>query len=303
MDPVAFHLGPLEIRWYGIMMAASMLIGAWLSARMLNKKGYNGGLVWDALVWIIVGGIGGARIGYVLTSLSQFVDNPWEVFMIHHGGLSFHGGIIGGAIATYAYFRGKDIPFITIVDSFTPGVSFGIILVRIGNFMNGDILGYKWDGPWAMNFPHDIYHFGQPAGTIILRHPTELYGLTVGVFCFLMALLLWTETYDTRRFATGTPLFGFMLTYSVARSIIEDPFREVPLVIKMTDPAQAGYGLLTGSHLVSIPIIIFAIYALLMCRRWEKWRAEAAAKGPHEGLTRQQRRAMERDDKDRKVRN
>jgi phosphatidylglycerol:prolipoprotein diacylglycerol transferase len=192
MDPVALNIGPLEIRWYGIMMAASMLLGAWIGARLLKKAGYDGELVWDGLVWIILFGIIGARLIYVLTSLSDFIgaDPWWEFLAIWHGGLSFHGGIIGGGLATYFYFRKHGIPFLTVADSFVPGVCLGIVLVRMGNFMNGDILGYKWDGPWAMNFPYDQYHLIAGNTAVIPRHPTELYGLLVGVICLAIALLI-----------------------------------------------------------------------------------------------------------------
>src|SRR5687767_9749391 len=219
MDPVAFSFGPfqlfgstfgpVEIRWYGIMMALSMMVAAWIAATLLKKSGRNGELVWDGLVWIILAGVIGARLIYVLTNLDDYRGLPlWHMIAVWEGGLSFHGGIIAGMLATWAYFKDKGIPFVEIMDSFAPGVSLGVMLVRVGNFMNGDILGYKWDGPWAMNFPNDEFHLGQPAGTIVLRHPTEIYGLLVGVICLLLSLWLWHMTYVKRRFLPGAAYLG-----------------------------------------------------------------------------------------------
>jgi phosphatidylglycerol---prolipoprotein diacylglyceryl transferase len=265
MDPVAFAIGPLfghgplEIRWYGIMMALSMLLGAWIASKLLARLGYNGELVWDGLFYVIIAGIAGARLAYVLTNIPDFFGpgaSPWEVFAVWHGGLSFHGGIICGGLAVYFFFKKYKIPFLVVADAFSPGVGLGVMLVRVGNFMNGDILGYKWDGPWAMNFPHDQLHIGNP-GAIILRHPTELYGLLVGVIVLLVTAITWYEINESKRYPAGMNLIALIISYSLARSIIEDPFRDVPL-LKVVDPATAGYGLFTYSQLASIVLIIIA---------------------------------------------
>jgi phosphatidylglycerol---prolipoprotein diacylglyceryl transferase len=196
------------------------------------------------------------------------------VFAVWEGGLSFHGGIIGGLLASYFFFRKVGIPFLEVMDSFAPGVSLGIMLVRIGNFMNGDILGFEWNGPWAMNFPHDDLHFSN-ASAIILRHPTELYGLVVGLICTLVAMVIWIETYETRRFATGATFMGFILSYSLVRSVIEEPFRDVPLPWKVVDPKIYGFGLFTTTQIVSFVLILVAIWGFTQLRVWEKRRLAA----------------------------
>jgi phosphatidylglycerol:prolipoprotein diacylglycerol transferase len=290
MDPIAFtipipettlgplHLGPLDIRWYGLMMALSMLLGAWIASVLLKRIGRNGELVWDALFFIILASIGGARLIYCLTNLGEFTSGPWwGWFAVWQGGLSFHGGVIGGILAVAWFFKNK-IPFIEVADSMAPGVSLGIILVRIGNYMNGDILGYKWDGPWAMNFPHDEFHRMDPTA-IIQRHPTEIYGLIVGVICLLVTLILWNETYISHIKRVGSAFFGFILTYSIARSVIEDPFRDVPLPWKIVDPAQAGFGLFTSSHLVSFVLIAVACLGFMALKTWDEHNADLDSSG------------------------
>jgi len=303
MDPVAFSLGPLEIRWYGIMMAMSMLLGAWISATILKKNGKDGDAVWDGLFFIIIGGIVGARLVYVMTNLDLFfgeAGNPWDVFAVWKGGLSIHGGIVLGLIVTYFYFLNKGVTFIEVMDSFAPGVSLGVILVRIGNFMNGDILGYKWNGPWAVNFPNDHYHnYGMTpelASELIYRHPTEFYGLLVGVFCLMVSVVLSNEVWITKRLPHGSVYLGFIFTYSLVRSIIEEPFRVVPLPIKLVDPAVAGYGLLTTTQIASIVLILIALWGFTQLRKWERLRAEAKigrTKAPS-GKSRQALRAEKR---------
>jgi len=308
MDPIAFTipwffgLEPVEIRWYGIMMALSMLLGAMISAWILRRYGRNGDLVWDGLFWIILLGVVGARFVYVATNLPLFFGeglNPWMIFAVWQGGLSFHGGVIFGLVTTYIYFQNKEIPFIEVMDSFAPGVSLGIVLVRFGNFMNGDILSYKWDGPFAVNFPFDPYHQYGALDEVILRHPTEIYGMVVGLICLLVSVVLVHEAWERKRLPIGAAFFGFIFTYSLTRSVLEDPFRVGPLW-KVVDPEVAGYGLFTYSQIASVGLIIIALWGFTQLRKWEKRRAEFAASGGKAKLTssgksRQQRRADERD--------
>jgi phosphatidylglycerol:prolipoprotein diacylglycerol transferase len=305
MDPIAFSLNlpflsnPLEIRWYGIMMACSMLLGSYIGAQLLRKIGRPGELIWDGLVWIILAGIGGARLVYVFTNLADFVAYPAEIIRVDHGGLSFHGGIIGGVLAAYFYFSKHKISFIEVVDGFAPGVAIGVVLVRIGNFMNGDILGYQWDGPWAMNFPYDTLHYGQPPGTIILRHPTELYGLLVGLITLITCLIVWKLIYIDKKLPRGANYISFIFTYSIARSLLEDPFRDVPHLINLTSYEVHGFGSLTYSQAVDILLVLICIWAFTQLRKWDNARLEREKKGPGPGNTesRQERRARERADK------
>jgi phosphatidylglycerol:prolipoprotein diacylglycerol transferase len=126
-----------------------------------------------------------------------------------------------------------------------------------------------------------------------------LYGLLVGVFCLAVSLILWSETYRTKRFATGTTFFGFIITYSLVRSVIEEPFRNVPLPWKVVDPATAGYGLFTTTQLASIVLIIIAVWGLTQVRKWERNRSLAPAPPPPpvkpEGKSRQVQRAVLRE--------
>jgi phosphatidylglycerol---prolipoprotein diacylglyceryl transferase len=297
MDPVAFSLGPLEIRWYGIAMALSMLVGAWLASRLLSRTGRDGNVMWDALFYVILWGIVGARLVYVLTNLNSYAAEPWKVFYVWEGGLAFHGGIIAAGIVAWNIFQSRGIPGMIAFDAMIPGVCIGIILVRIGNFMNGDILGYKWDGPWAMNFPYDEYHIAEGRDAIIMRHPTELYGLLVGVISLIVASVLWRMTYIDKKLRIGTAWLSGFIAYSIARGVIEDPFRTVPLIGNLTPNAEAqGWGIFTTSQLISIPIILIMIWCLTQLPKWEvlQLKSVEGRKGGGEPVSRQVKRAQER---------
>ncbi len=303
MDPIAFAItDSLQIRWYGIMMALSMLLGSYIGAQLLKKIGRQGDLIWDGLVWIIIAGIGGARFVYVMTNLADFVANPQEILRVDHGGLSFHGGIIAGVIAAYFYFRKHQINFIEVMDGFAPGVAIGVILVRIGNFMNGDILGFKVDKesvPWALNFPYDAYHTEATRSEIIYRHPTELYGLLVGVITFIVCWIIWHRIYIAKKLPRGANYIAFAFTYSLARTTLEDPFRHVDEGHRI---ALFGGFNLTYSQIADIILILICLWAFTQLRRWDEARKAVENRGTGLGgnESRQERRARERATKSRK---
>ena len=187
-----------EIRWYGLAMALTMVVASYVTIINLRKRKLDAEVFIDSIVYLIVWGIIGARLVYVLTNLGEYMmpinngtaQGPDFVKMIAiwEGGISFHGAIILGALAALVFFRRKHITFYQVADACVPGIAIGIMLVRIGNFMNGDITGWKVSReqvPWAMSFPWDEYHWAVnkagDASEIILRHPTEVYGFLVGL--------------------------------------------------------------------------------------------------------------------------
>ncbi len=263
-------------------MALALLESAWLASILLKRRGRNGELIWDGVIWAAILGIIGARIGYIATNWSDYAIQPLSVFYVNQGGLSFHGGIIGGILGCWLYFRRTNLRFIEVMDAAAPGVAIGIMLVRfIGNLSNGDILGFKVSPskvPWALNFPLDEYHeFGQKASEFIPRHPTEIYGGLVGLILLIIALLIWFK-----KTVPGTNFYAFILGYSLIRSVIEEPFRNVPHYIYRFNNEVYGFGGVTMTQWVSIPLIFIAIYGLYAVRRkgsredWDKSPAELA---------------------------
>jgi|GEM_PF-363367 len=266
-SPEAFSIFSYAIRWYGIAMALALLESAWLASWLLRRRGRPAEYIWDGVLWAAVLGIIGARIGYVLTSPGEFMAHPLDVFGINKGGLSFHGGIIGGILGCWLYFRRSPLRFIEVMDAAAPGVAIGVMLVRfLGNLSNGDILGYKVSRdvvPWALNFPYDEYHeFGAKTGEVIYRHPAEIYGGLVGLIVLVIVLVVWF-----RKTAPGTNFWTFILSYSLVRSLIEEPFRKVPHFFVDVVNTHYGIGGVTMTQWVSIPLIALAVWGFIVVRR------------------------------------
>jgi len=259
-----------EIRFYGLGYALTLLIGANLAASLLRKRGLNGDKIWDGLIWFIPAGFIGARMGYILTNLSDYIGQGWEFIRVDHGGLSFHGGMIGAAIAMLIFYRKGSPSLLQIWDACAIPVALGIMLVRIGNFMNGDITGYRWDGPWAMNFPYDELHANKYFGpgnyeldpAIILRHPTEIYGFIVGFIVLLILIWAWR-----RKKWDGYVAHQLFLWYSVVRSVIEEPFRDVPHFLINFKIESAGIGGITMTQWASVIIVAYALSAMYIIPR------------------------------------
>ncbi len=265
-NPVAFHVFGWPIRWYGITMASSLLIAAYLGQKLLEARGRKADQIWDGVLWAAVFGIVGARTVYVLTNLGDYAGHWMDVFKTYEGGLSIHGALAFGLFGCWLYFRRTRLKLLEVMDAIAPGVAIGVMLVRfLGNFSNGDITAYRVSKsviPWAMNFPYDEYHTAQSATEIITRHPAELYGGLVGFIVLVVCLWVWY-----RRYAPGTNMFTFILTYSLVRSLIEEPFRAVPhYFVDFINPTY-GVGGITMAQWVSIPLIILSLWAIIRLNR------------------------------------
>jgi len=134
VHPIFFHLGSLTIRWYGVMMALAFFTGLWTALRRARMANVSGDAITDVTLWLMLGGIAGARIVYVTTYWKQeFADQPFsEVFMVQHGGLVFYGGLIGAMVAGLIYLRGKKLPVWKIADVLAPSIALGSVFGRIG---------------------------------------------------------------------------------------------------------------------------------------------------------------------------
>src|SRR5690606_16631585 len=162
LDPVIFQLGPFALRWYGLFMAISIAAGFYYFLRDAKRLGHDPDFIYNAALIALIAGIAGARLVYVATNWDLYATFPWAILRIDHGGLSFHGGIIGGVLAggLYVAMKGKD--YRELADLAVPGIGIGIALVRIGNLINAEVLG-------------------RYSEILAFRHPAQIYGSLVGV--------------------------------------------------------------------------------------------------------------------------
>lgn len=222
IDPVAVHLGPVSIHWYGITYLAAFALFMFLANRRLKHPPYASLPSWsrkdieDMLFLGVLGVVVGGRLGYCLFyKPAYYAHNPLEVFMVWRGGMSFHGGMLG-VIASqwwYAHSRGK--PFWQVMDFIAPCVPPGLAAGRVGNFINGELWGrpVQSDLPWAMIFPQ--------SGSMVPRHPSQVYEfLLEGILLFVV---LWLFARKGR--PQGQVSAAFLIGYGILRFTAEF-FRE-----------------------------------------------------------------------------
>lgn len=218
IDPIAFAIGPLAFRWYGLTYLVAFVLFWWLATKRVARPQYAA-LGWqrrdveDMLFWGVVGVVVGGRLGYVLFyKPGEYLANPLEIFMVWHGGMSFHGGVLGVMAAMALFARSRGRPFLEVMDVVAPCVPTGLASGRIGNFVNGELFGRVADPslPWAMVFAHS-------GGGPLPRHPSQIYQfLLEGLLLFV---LLWW--YASKPRARGQVAAAFLVGYGVFRFIAE----------------------------------------------------------------------------------
>ncbi len=248
IDPVAVTLGPLSVRWYGLMylfgFGAAWLLGRHRAAR--PDSGWTKLLVDDLVTYSVLGVVLGGRIGYVLFyDLPGFLADPLSILRIWQGGMSFHGGFLGVVAVAWALGRKTGKGFWGVADFTVPLIPPGILAGRLGNFINGELWGKTTDLPWGMVFP-------DPRAGALPRHPSQLYeaGLEgAALFC-----ILWL--YSARPRKEGAVAGMFCVCYAVFRFTVE--------FVRLPDP-QLGYlafGWLTMGQILSLPVLALGLWLL-----------------------------------------
>ena len=212
-DPIALSIGPLAIRWYGLMYLAAFVAFialCRLRARRLPQLGWNPRMIDDVLFFGVVGVIIGGRLGYVLFyKPGYYLEHLAEIPAVWQGGMSFHGGFLGVLAAMGWFARSRNLGFWGVMDFIAPAVPLGLAFGRLGNFINGELWGRAASVPWAMVFPQ--------AGDGIARHPSQLYQFALeGVALFV---LLWIYARTPR--PAGAVSGAFLAGYGLFRFIAE----------------------------------------------------------------------------------
>lgn len=286
IDPVAIHLGPLPIRWYSLGYIFGIGLGWWYALSLIKRPSLwpaagapvSKSQLDDVIFWVAIGVMAGGRFGYLFFYEPALLVGAWEplgatmgdgvlktlvgwipippALMLWKGGMSFHGGLIGVTIAGLWYARRYKVNAFSLGDLFSCAAPIGIFLVRIANFINGELYGRPWDGKWAMVFPSD------PLG--VPRHPSQLYeaGLE-GLVLFAVVFVL------TRKFGflkrPGATMGVFLAGYALSRIIVEN-FREPDAFMP-----QFPIGLTMGMML-SLPMLALGLWLV-----WRGFRRPKAA--------------------------
>ena len=258
IDPIAFGVGPPQVRWYGLMYLGGFLLG-WLGARARAKRPespISPALVDDLVFYVVLGVILGGRVGYMLFyNLGSLIENPLNLIKVWEGGMSFHGGLLGVIVALGLFARRVKQPYFVMTDFIATWVTPGLGLGRIGNFINGELWGAETnpDAFWA------VIVDGVP------RHATQLYEAVLEGLCLF--LILWGFSLRPRPIRAVTGLF--LVCYGIFRVTIEF----VRLPDQHLNEAADGYlafGWLTMGQVLSIPMILVGIVLL-----WLAYRADS----------------------------
>ncbi len=237
MHPVLIQIGPLVIRWYGVMIAIACFVGLWVAGREAERKEIGKEKIHDFFLYAIIGAVIGARLYYVaFADRAQFWDNPLSVFAIWQGGLAIHGAILGGLLVCLLYTRRKKISFWKFADTFAPSLILGQAIGRIGCFLNGDAHGYPTGLPWGL-----VYSPESPAGQMFSGqplHPTQLYEM---VFNLIIFGILWKVRKNMK--ADGYLFLLYVMLYSVIRIFVEH-FRADKLIYWENISAAQSIGII-----------------------------------------------------------
>lgn len=187
IDPVLVHLGPLALSWYGLAVAAGILVAIWLTLREAERKGLPTDRVADLAVWIVVGGFVGARLLHVLDRWDFYVANPGQILAVQNGGLAILGAVLGGTLTGGLAAWRQGLPVRRLSDGIAPGLVLGQALGRFGCLVTGDSLGPPTDGTWGIVYQHP----GALAPQLgVAYQPTFLYEQLWDVLIFGVLWLL-----------------------------------------------------------------------------------------------------------------
>lgn len=289
IDPVAIHLGPLPIRWYSLGYIFGIGLGWWYALSLIKKP-----VLWraagapvskaqldDVIFWVAIGVMAGGRLGYLFFYEPELLVGAWQplgatmgggllktlvgwipippALMLWKGGMSFHGGLLGVAIAGIWYARRYKVDPFSLGDLFAAAAPIGIFLVRIANFINGELYGRPWNGPWAMVFPTDPDR--------LPRHPSQLYEAALEGLTLFVVLFILTRMFGLLK-RPGATMGVYLAGYALSRIVVEN-FRE-PDAFMPNFPVG-----LTMGMLLSAPMLALGL--------WLIWRATKRSAPAHGG--------------------
>jgi phosphatidylglycerol:prolipoprotein diacylglycerol transferase len=269
-DPVIIHLGPFALRWYALAYVVGILLG-WRYAVSLARRAELWGArarpspiqIDDIILWITLGVIVGGRVGYLIFyrihQQPPLMDRPMEILELWNGGMSFHGGLLGVAIAMILFAWRNRMPLMTVSDLIAPVAPIGLFFGRVANFINGELWGRPTDLPWGIVFCNTNIKatYGQcPEGA---RHPSQLY--EAGLEGVVLFVILWLTIRNKGLRRPGLVTGLFLTGYGLFRALLEN-VREPDSFM----PASLQ-GHITMGMLLSIPMILLGLFLIVRALR------------------------------------
>ncbi|MFT2010609.1 prolipoprotein diacylglyceryl transferase [Pontibacter sp. 13R65] len=259
VDPEIFSIGPLSIRWYGLLFALGFVIGQRILTKIYVAEGRTEGDVDVITLYMIIGTVIGARLGHTLFyDPAYYLSNPIKILMIWEGGLASHGATIGILLALWFFSRKQKLDYMWVLDRIVIVVALGGALIRLGNLMNSEIIGRPTDVPWAFLFERNNEVINGVRASADPRHPTQLYE-SLSVF-LLFVLLYWLWSKYKARLPKGL-LFGIFVTALFSFRFLVEFLKENQVDFEDTLALNMG-------QLLSIPLILAGI--IILIRVWQK---------------------------------
>jgi phosphatidylglycerol:prolipoprotein diacylglycerol transferase len=248
---IAIQIGPLAVRWYGLMIATGVMLGTTLAHREAIRRGQDPDKLLNLIVVSVLTALVGARAYYVLFNWDYYGGQPAKIVAIWEGGLAIHGGLLAGAVATILYCRWAEVSVPVTTDIMAPGVAIGQAIGRWGNFFNQEAFGVPTDLPWRLYI--DPYHRPPHLKSFDYFHPTFLYE---SLWSFLVFGVLWFGLRKRLQGRPGALTLCYLGLYSVGRFFVEG-LRIDSLML----------GNLRAAQVVSLVLIVAAGAGLALMRR------------------------------------
>ena len=245
-------LGPLTLRWYGLLFMSGFVLGTFVLAHIYKSERVSPQWVDVITIYMLVGTIVGARLGHVLFyDPGYYRAHPGEVLKIWEGGLASHGAIPTILLATWLFARNNKFDYLWVLDRIVIGVALGGVLIRLGNLFNSEIGGKPTTVSWAFLFPRDTAHLIN--GVAVPRHPTQIYE---SLFCVFLLVLLYGMWNRTRERTPRGQLFGLFVVLLFTFRFLIEFLKEDQVAFERTMTLNMG-------QLLSLPMILIGLWVLL----------------------------------------
>lgn len=243
INPTILSFNLITLHWYGLFLATGILLSIWILLKLAQKNNLSKNIIFDLSIWLIIGGLIGARLGYIIFyQLNYYLSNPIEIIFINHGGLSSHGLTLGLIISFLLFkkLKKENLDWKKLIDILIIPIPLLASFIRLGNFFNSEIVGRATDLPWGVYFPRF-------ENNPILRHPVQLYEFFINLSLFFILYFLYKKYKNKKPSLFFFHLF--LILYFASRFLIE-----------FTKEFQVNWeNFFTAGQWLSIPFILWGI--------------------------------------------